>query len=97
MKQFKASWNVAVGSSAAFSCYPSWLTDFRDDLPHIDVPTLIIHGDADPFCRLSPPQRLIKTVNFVIPGGPHANWTHAIRLIPFVDFLQGDYLSSPYR
>jgi len=35
---------------------PSWLTDFRDDLPHIDVPTLIIHGDSA-FCRLSPPQQ----------------------------------------
>jgi non-heme chloroperoxidase len=45
----QASWNVAVGASAkaTLDCVPSWLTDFRDDLPRIDVPTLIIHGDAD--------------------------------------------------
>ena len=43
----QASWNVAVGASAkgTLDCVPSWLTDFRDDLPRIDVPTLIIHGD----------------------------------------------------
>ena len=26
---------------------PTWLTDFRADLPKIDVPTLVLHGDAD--------------------------------------------------
>jgi len=26
---------------ATLDCVPSWLTDFRDDLPRIDVPTLI--------------------------------------------------------
>jgi non-heme chloroperoxidase len=43
------SWNVAAGASAkgTLDCVPSWLTDFRDDLPRIDVPTLIIHGDGD--------------------------------------------------
>jgi len=43
------SWNVAAGASAkgTLDCVPSWLTDFRNDLPRIDVPTLIIHGDAD--------------------------------------------------
>ena len=25
----------------------TWLTDFRDDLPKIDVPTLVIHGTED--------------------------------------------------
>jgi len=31
----QASWNVAVGASAkgTLDCVPSWLTDFRDDLP----------------------------------------------------------------
>ncbi|WP_338421898.1 alpha/beta hydrolase [Nostoc flagelliforme] len=43
------SWNVAAGASAkgTLDCVPSWLTDFRDDLPRIDVPSLIIHGDGD--------------------------------------------------
>jgi len=41
------SWNVAAGLLPTLDCVPSWLTDFRNDLPRIDVPTLIIHGDAD--------------------------------------------------
>ncbi len=32
---------------AAASCITSWLTDFRDDLAQISVPTLVIHGDSD--------------------------------------------------
>src|SRR6266849_1304318 len=43
------SFIVAVGASAyaAYACVDTWLTDFRADLPKIDVPTLLIHGDAD--------------------------------------------------
>ncbi len=91
------SWNVAVGASAkgTLDCVPSWLTDFRDDLPRIDVPTLIIHGDADrilPFestaARL--PQLIKDSRLVVIPGGPHAiNWTHADQVNPvLLDFLK---------
>jgi non-heme chloroperoxidase len=93
------SWNVAVGASAkgTLDCVPSWLTDFRDDLPRIDVPTLIIHGDADrilPFestaARL--PQLIKDSRLVVIPGGPHAiNWTHADQVNPaLLDFLKGN-------
>jgi len=42
--------------------------DFRDDLFRIDVPTLIIHGDADAFAIESTAARLpklIKTVNLL--------------------------------
>jgi non-heme chloroperoxidase len=43
------SWNVAAAVSAkgSLDCVTAWYTDFRKDLPRIDVPTLIIHGDAD--------------------------------------------------
>ncbi len=43
------SFNVAVAASAfaAYACVDTWLTDFRADLPRIDVPVLLIHGDAD--------------------------------------------------
>src|SRR5215475_10078506 len=43
------SFNVAVAASAyaAYACVDTWLTDFRADLPKIDVPMLLIHGDAD--------------------------------------------------
>ena len=80
----QASWNVAMGSSptATFECVHTWYTDFRKDLARIDVPTLVMHGDAD---RIVPPTasgartaKLIKGARFVeVKGGPHAfNWTH---------------------
>lgn len=91
------SWNVAVESSAkgTLDCVPSWLTDFREDIPRIDVPTLIIHGDADRILPLESTAarlpKLIKNSQFVvIPNGPHAiNWTHADKVNPvLLDFLQ---------
>jgi non-heme chloroperoxidase len=93
------SWNIATGASAkaTLDCVPSWLTDFRDDLRHIDVPTLIVHGDADRLLPLdSTAARLPKLIKdsrlVLIPGGPHAiNWTHADRVNPvLLDFLKGN-------
>jgi non-heme chloroperoxidase len=93
----QACWNVAAGASAkgTLDCVPSWLTDFRDDLPRIDIPTLIIHGDADRILPLkSTAARLPKLIKNsqlkIIPGGPHAiNWTHADQVNPMLlDFLQ---------
>ena len=48
-RAWEASFQVAAASSpiATYLCVDSWLTDFRDDLPKIDVPTLVIHGTAD--------------------------------------------------
>jgi non-heme chloroperoxidase len=82
---FQASWNVAVSASAtaAVACIGTWTTDFRDDLPKIDVPVLVIHGDADQVLPLDKTASrlpgLIKDVRLiVIEGGPHAiTWTHA--------------------
>ncbi|MDN3028552.1 alpha/beta hydrolase [Streptomyces sp. S.PB5] len=78
------SFNVAVAASAyaAHACVDTWLTDFRDDLPKIDVPTLLVHGNAD---RILPYEAtakrlpgLIKDLTFVtVEGGPHnIAWTH---------------------
>jgi non-heme chloroperoxidase len=78
------SFNVAVAASAfaAYACVDTWLTDFRADLPKIDVPTLLVHGDAD---RILPYENtakrlpgLIKDLTFVtVEGGPHnIAWTH---------------------
>jgi len=46
---WQASWNLAVTASAtaAVACIGTWTTDFRADLPEIDVPVLVIQGDAD--------------------------------------------------
>jgi non-heme chloroperoxidase len=48
-RAWQASFNVAVGSSpfATFACVDTWLTDFRGDLPKIDVPVLVMHGTED--------------------------------------------------
>ncbi|TML88902.1 MAG: alpha/beta hydrolase [Actinobacteria bacterium] len=82
---FQASWNLATAASAvaAVACIPTWETDFRDDLPKIDVPVLVVHGNADrvlPFPNTAKRlPNLIKEVELVvIEGGPHAiSWTHA--------------------
>jgi len=81
---WQASFNVAAGASpyASYACVDTWLTDFRDDLPKIDVPVLVVHGTADrilPFeataARLPD---LIDDVKLVpVEGGPHnIAWTH---------------------
>ena len=82
---YQASWNLAVSASAiaAVACIPTWETDFRADLPSIDVPMLVIHGDDDQVLSLAKTAQrlpgLIKNVELiVISGGPHAiPWTHA--------------------
>ena len=81
---WQASFNVAVGSSpyATYACVDTWLTDFRDDLPKIDVPTLVVHGTEDrilPFDATAARLReLIADVTVVpVEGGPHnIGWTH---------------------
>ncbi|ROS38660.1 alpha/beta fold hydrolase [Amycolatopsis thermoflava] len=90
------SFNVAVAASAhaAYACVDTWLTDFRDDLPRIDVPVLLIHGDAD---RILPYEAtaarlpgLVKDLEFVtVPGGPHnIAWTHPDEVnTALLDFL----------
>ncbi|MBD1866828.1 alpha/beta hydrolase [Cyanobacteria bacterium FACHB-471] len=95
----QASWNVAAGASAkgTLDCVPSCLTDFHDDLPRIDVPTLIIHGDVDRMLPLAStaarlPQLIKESRLVIIPDGPHAiNWTHADQVNPvLLDFLKED-------
>jgi non-heme chloroperoxidase len=81
----QASWNIAAGASATASlaCVPAWHEDFREDLKRIDVPTLVIHGDADRILPIAASgQRTAKLVKgarlAIIKGGPHCiTWTHA--------------------
>ena len=46
---WQASFDVAAASSpfATYACVDTWLTDFRRDLPKIDVPVLVVHGTED--------------------------------------------------
>jgi non-heme chloroperoxidase len=94
---WQASWNLAVTASAtaAVACIGTWTTDFRDDLPKIDVPVLVIQGDADQVLPLDKTgQRLpalIKDAHLVVvEGGPHAiPWTHADQVnSALLDFLR---------
>ena len=79
------SWNVAVGASAkaTLDCVPTWGTDFRKDLARIDVPTLVIHGDADRILPIAATgirtHKAVKGARLVVvEGGPHGLiWTHA--------------------
>jgi len=93
----RMSWQVAAGASAkaTLDCVSSWLIDFRADLPRIDIPTLIIQGEADRILPInSTGNRLPKLIKnsrlVVIPDGPHAiNWTHADQVNPvLLDFLK---------
>jgi non-heme chloroperoxidase len=81
----RASWNLAAGCSATASlaCVPTWHEDFRKDVEKIDVPTLVLHGDADRILPISASGartgKLIKGARLVVvKGGPHCiTWTHA--------------------
>jgi len=81
----RASWNTAAQSSpvASLACVAAWYTDFRKDVGKIDVPTLVLHGNAD---RIVPFEasgaRTAKAIKgaelVVIKDGPHNfAWTHA--------------------
>jgi len=81
----QASWNVAAGASATASlaCVPTWHEDFRKDVNKIDVPTLVMHGDADRILPITASgartAKLIKGARLlVVKDGPHCiTWTHA--------------------
>jgi non-heme chloroperoxidase len=82
---WQASWNVAARASAyaTLACVPTWLTDFRDDLPSIDIPVLVVQGTEDRILPIDATGRrlpaLLKDARLVeIPEGPHnIGWTHA--------------------
>jgi non-heme chloroperoxidase len=81
----QASWNLAASTSATASlaCVPTWHEDFRKDLAKIDVPTLVLHGDADRILPIAAAgertAKLIKGAEYVVvKDGPHCiTWTHA--------------------
>jgi non-heme chloroperoxidase len=81
----QASFNVAASASATASlaCVPTWGEDFRNDVARIDIPTLVIHGEADRIVPISAAgqrtAKLVKGARLVtIKDGPHnVAWTHA--------------------
>lgn len=90
------SWNIASGASpkGTLDCVSAWLIDFRKDLKRFDIPTLVIHGDADRILPLTATgkrtQEFVKGSKLVVvEGGPHGlNWTHADKVNrALLDFL----------
>jgi non-heme chloroperoxidase len=81
----RLSWNIAAGASpkGTLDCVQAWLTDFREDLQRIDIPTLVVHGDDDRILPIAAtgkrtPEFVGRSRLAVIRGGPHGlNWTHA--------------------
>jgi non-heme chloroperoxidase len=101
----QSSWNVAAGSSAiaSLACVPTWHEDFRNDLTRIDVPTLVIHGDADRILPITASglrtAKLIKGARLlVVKDGPHCiTWTHAEQVnSELLEFLGKDKRSYPH-
>ena len=73
---------------------PAWYEDFCKDLTRVDVPTLVIQGDADRILPISASglrtAKLIKGARLlVVKDGPHCiTWTHADEVNPaLVNFL----------
>jgi non-heme chloroperoxidase len=83
----RASSQVAYGSGpyATVASIDTWLTDFRGDLPNINIPVLAVHGTADrvlPFevttARLRDEHLIADLTVVEIADGPHnVGWTHA--------------------
>jgi non-heme chloroperoxidase len=80
----RASFQTAAGASpfATYACVDTWLTDFRGDLPKIDVPVLVVHGTEDrilPFANTAKrlPDLVADLQLVPVEGGPHnIAWTH---------------------
>jgi len=81
----QASWNIAATASptASLACVATWHEDFREDLARIDVPTLVMQGDADRILPIAASglrtAKLIKGARLrIVKDGPHCiTWTHA--------------------
>ena len=81
---WQASFNVAAGASsyASVACIPTWPTDFRADLPQIDVPILVLQGTEDRILPIDATGRrlpaLLKDARLIeVEAGPHnIGWTH---------------------
>ncbi|MEV8135154.1 alpha/beta fold hydrolase [Microbacterium aurantiacum] len=74
---------AAQAGNAAIAAAPlTWPTDFRGDIPAIDVPSLILHGTADNILPIDATARrfreFLPDATYVeIEGAPHGLlWTH---------------------
>jgi non-heme chloroperoxidase len=82
MVSLLAERGASASPHASYACVDTWLTDFRADLPNIDVPMLVVHGTED---RILPYEAtakrlpdLVANLKLVpVEGGLHnVGWTH---------------------
>lgn len=95
--QVHFNWSIAAGASpkGTLDCITSFgSTDFRADLEKFDIPTLIIHGDADQVVPIKPSGEqaasIVKDSRYeVIKGAPHGLvFTHTEEVNKIlIDFL----------
>jgi len=87
--QLEYDWSIAAHASprATIQAAKAWAeTDFRPELKNVDVPTLIVHGDADNIVPLETSadqaaKGIADNTYEIIKGGPHGlNLTHAKEL-----------------
>ena len=84
-EMLRYSWAIGVGGSAKATadCLAAWLTDFRSDLVHVDVPTLVISGEKDQLLPFAATGNRLKallpqTAVVLLEDAPHGLfWTHA--------------------
>ena len=74
----RLGWNMAAEASglASVKCISAWLEDFRSDIEKINIPSLVIHGNADKILPIKATGYRLRDslpdCEFVeIDGGPH--------------------------
>jgi non-heme chloroperoxidase len=96
-QEWDANRVVAAGASdyVTSACIDAGLTDFRADIPAIDVPTLVVHGTADRILPIDATARMLPDLNtnvtvVEVDGAPHGlAWTHPAEVNQAVlDFLE---------
>ncbi len=85
-----------MGNAAIAAAPLTWPTDFRADIPAIDVPTLIVHGTADNILPIDATARrfkqLLPDATYIeLEGAPHGMlWTHGDEINEaLLGFLRG--------
>src|SRR5215469_15338257 len=103
-EDLRYAWQIAAMASpiATLKCICTWWSDFRPDVAKINVPALIIHGDADRTLPLEGTSRVLQRAIrgsrlAVIEGAPHGLLTtHADMVNPLlVDFLRERPATAP--
>jgi non-heme chloroperoxidase len=96
-EDLRYAWQIASMASpiGTLKCICTWWSDFRPDVAKINVPALIVHGEADRSVPLEGTSRRLQQAIrgsrlAIIEGAPHGLvTTHADKLNPIlVDFLK---------